>query len=162
MDNLVFDEQIKELLDIIDACDFQDMADEYIAQAEKLKADLAEKKQKEITAYIRSLKRNIETLTKKIVKRFSPHNEHLTESYLENLIATDGILLTKLKCTTKIDDCTQQLKAKAQYTLEYQELLHSFPEVCSLPANQQEELRILSMHLAELNYLFHQHWTVKF
>lgn len=156
IDDFALDESLKELISFVDRYEFQSMEDEYIAQIEKLKADLSSKKQKEIVVYIHLLNKNIKNLTSKIVKRFSPYNKHLTKAYLRNLIETDRILLAELYYTSKSDDSQQYLLAKEQYALEYHHLLLSFPEVCKLSVKYQKELYALSMHNAELSFLFHQ------
>ncbi len=155
-----FDMQMKELIDMIDAYEFQDMELEYIAQLDKLKIDLSNKAKTDIVAYIDLLKDQIAELVSDIVERFSIHNEHLCKEYMYNLIETDRILFAKLNHTTKNDDCIQYIRAKEQYGLEYKDMLLSIPEVYALSIVTQNDLWNMSMHIAELNFLSNQHWTI--
>mgnify|MGYP003292343689 CR=1 FL=1 len=153
--------QIQELLDIIEEHEFHDMEVAYIEQLEKLGVDLSGNSRNHITDYIESLATHISELKSSIINRFSVHNNHLTEDYLDQLITTDRILFAELKYTTKNDDCFQYLKAKEQYSLEFKDMLFSIPEVYALSINLQNKLWTMSMQVAELNFLLNQHWTIK-
>lgn len=159
--NNELEQQIKELIDMIEEHEFHDMEIEYIAQLDKLKTDLSAKNKDDILKYINHVTAQITELKLNIIERFSIHNIHLTEEYMNQLIETDRILFVRLNNTTKSDDCLQYLMAKEQYAHEFKDLLLSFPEVSSLSIPLQNQLWNMSMHVAELNFLRNQHWTIK-
>ena len=134
-DNEVFMQQMKELTDMIDEYEFQEMEAAYLEQLKKLEADLSNQTAYTVPDYIDSLENRITNLKFQIIERFSVHNKHLTEKYMDQLIQTDRILFAQLYYTTKVDDCEQYLLAKKQYTLKYKDILHSNPEICALPGN---------------------------
>ena len=151
---------MQELLNMINEHEFHDMEIAYIEHLEKLKIDLDDKNRDALLAYIDYLDSYITKLKESIIERFSPHNQHLTSKYMDELITTDRILFAELNFTTKSDDCLQYLIAKEQYALEYKDMLLSLPEVYSLSIKAQNDLWNMSMHVAELDFLLNQHWTI--
>ncbi len=159
--NEIFMQQIKELTDMIDKYEFQDMEAAYLEQLEKLNADLFDTDIRSFSGYVTYFDSHITDLKCQIIERFSMHNKHLTEEYLHQLIETDCILSAQLNHTTKSDDCRQYLLAKERYALKYREIFSSIPAICALPTDSQDKLLSMAMHVAELNFLLNLHWTIK-
>ena len=153
-------QQIQELIEIVEEFQFQDVEAVYIEHLKILQCDLSNKKGQDFVDYLDYLDKHITDLKLQIIDRFSVHNEHLTENYLNQLLESDRILFAELNYTTKSDDCHSYLQAKEQYTSKYKDMLFSLPEINSLSTCLQEKLLYMAMHVAELNFLLNLPWTI--
>lgn len=133
---------------------------EYMKLIESVKNDFGSFDQGFATDYKKSLKTEIEGLKQSIILKYSIHNRHLTNEYLDELISHDRIFEINLKGTTLADDRKTYIKAKKECTEIFKTEYNSYSIVEGCPDIEIDKVVIDAMHIAELRFLLLQKWII--